>query len=224
MEENITFHKNRKKRKIYNILINKNYSSFSFRDIINYKKKNIIIINYYSKDNDNYNYCNNNKNEINSDKQKSLLNPNFYLLKNNIKELIDINQYILKPKTPIKNSNYRLNQKIDFSYKYYTRNGARTFKNENFFFTKNEYSYTKSISSMKVIHKNRSAKNIKNSQLNAFKKNNKSNNILKKNNNGNNFFSNNYLKNINLNKYPINKKYNNKLDKILNKNYKNTKY
>lgn len=227
MEENITSHKIRKKRIISDIFINKNYSSFSFTDIINNKKKNNIIINYYSNDNFNY-YNSNNKNEINSDKSKSLFNQNFYLLKNNINELIDSNKYILKPKTPIKNSNHRLNQKIDFSYKYYTRNGAKTFKNGNFFFTKNDNSYTKSISSMKVIHKNRSAQNIKCSQSNAFKKNNKNNNNFKQNNNnGNNFFSNYYLKNINLNKYPINNKYineyNNKLEQNVNINYNKEK-
>ena len=119
----------------------------------------------------------------------------------------------LKPNTPSNNIIFKLGQNNDISIKNINKNLRRT---KDSFFRRKEISNI-SQKEEKHLNRNRSAKNIKSSDLNLFNKDYK----ININQNNNKIYINYYMKNINsTNKYPINNKlisnYNQNLNQFLN--------
>ena len=214
-----------KKNKFSPIINNKNNSYIQFGNIArkNQKRKYINIKEKYN------NLIIKNNSKKNTYSKKNII----YNLKNNINQDAEYHlniRKIIKPKTPLKNISYRKIFKNNLFDKYYNKEEEKkNNKNNNFEFNNNYYtkidnSNNKYKTPMSRLRRNRSAQNIKSSELNIFKKNNK-----KFNNSNSNFniFTNYYLKNKIQNKYPIKNKfineYSNRMNKIPNENYINLK-
>ena len=121
-----------------------------------------------------------------------------------------------KPDTPSKNKTFKLGHNIGLSNK--IRNDLRRTKDS--FFRKKENSNIYKKEEEKKLNRNKSAKNIKSSDLNLFNKDYK----ININQNNNQIYINYYMKNINnANKYPINNKFINNYNQNLNQfiNYEN---
>ena len=191
----------RLKKNFSPIINNKNLTTIRNENILSKKyQKNNININYYIKDK---RYVNSRK--IN--KKKSFFKKDIISnLKKNINELINNNHLNnknkKKPKTPSKIKSYRLKSKKDFIYNNKNEENTNKIRNieiNNNCSTKIDNSISKSSLSLTRFHRNRSAQNIKKSELNLFKTNFR---IYNNSNNSNNIFKNHYLKNI-IQKYPI---------------------
>ena len=180
---------------------NNNYLTFLLAD--NLKS---IKINYSIKGQDSFNYSvfSGNKNILN----RNSIN-NFKNFMNNFDKFNSI--------SPQKHINYKLGQVKNFSNRIYNRNELR--KTKDSFFGKKDISNSIKNEEKQLI-RNKSAKNIKRSELNLFNRNYK-NNMAKDNKQD---FVNSYHKNNNnLNKFSINDKLNNNYNQNNNQfmNYSN---
>ena len=181
------------------LINNNNYLTFLLGDNL----KNIKI-NYNIKGNDSFNSILSNK--------RFVLNKNSPNNFNNYMNKFDK----FKPDTPSKNKTFKLGHNIGLSNK--IRNDLRRTKDS--FFRKKENSNIYKKEEEKKLNRNKSAKNIKNSDLNLFNKDYK----ININQNNNQIYINYYMKNINNgNKFPINNKFINNYNQNLNQfiNYEN---
>ena len=181
------------------LINNNNYLTFLLGDNL----KNIKI-NYNIKGNDSFNSILSNK--------RFVLNKNSPNNFNNYMNKFDK----FKPDTPSKNKTFKLGHNIGLSNK--IRNDLRRTKDS--FFRKKENSNIYKKEEEKKLNRNKSAKNIKSSDLNLFNKDYK----ININQNNNQIYINYYMKNINnANKYPINNKFINNYNQNLNQfiNYEN---
>ena len=213
------------KKKISSFINNKNYSTYRLDELIKKKKKGKYInINYYFKEKEDY-FSSSSLNKNNSEKYNSTIKKDIiYNLKSNINNLIDNhknNNERIKPKTPYINKKSRMKFKNDISYGNYHKDEEKTNKNNYLEVNKNNYTKIdnsrKSFSSIGRLNRNRSARNIKYSEVTLFKNNNRKNNsnlISTFQNYKKILFSNNYLKYLmnNKNKEDIN------INKLVNDN------